>query len=120
MKQAVALVQSYVPPQAAKIQAVKDAGGVSVNPQGAGVRIEMKQYLKPGDVLSIDLDPAAGRLLGLNVSSYIEKPDEPVTLAVQMATLPDGALYAAKTVLDAKAKNIQVVITNSGHRPVTK
>jgi hypothetical protein len=50
----------------------------------------------------------------------VEKPDEPVTLAVEMATLPDGALYAAKTVLDAKAKNIQVAITNSGHKPVSK
>jgi hypothetical protein len=121
MKQAAALIHSYVPPQADKIQAAKDAGRVSVNPQGGGgVRVEMKQYLKPGDVLSIDLDPAAGGLKGLNVSSYVEKPDEPVTLAVQMATLPDGALYAARTVLDAKAKNIQVVITNSGHKPASK
>lgn len=29
MEQAVALVKSYVPPNPAKIQAVKDAGGVS-------------------------------------------------------------------------------------------
>jgi hypothetical protein len=121
MKEAAALIHSYVPPQPDKIQAAKDAGRVSVDPQaGGGVRVEVKQYLKPGDVLSIDLDPAAGGLKGLNVNSYVEKPDEPVTLAVQMATLPDGALYAAKTVLDAKAKNIQVAITNSGHRPVTK
>ena len=121
MKETVALIHSYVPPQADKIQAVKDGGRVVVTPQGGGsVRVEMKQYLKPSDVLSIDLDPTANRLLGLNVSSYVEKPDEPVTLAVQMATLPDGALYAAKTTLDAQAKNIQVVISNSGHRPVTK
>jgi hypothetical protein len=121
MKEAAALIQSYVPPRADKIQAAKDAGRVSVNPQGGGgVRVEIKQYLKPGDLLSVDLDPAAGGLKGLNVSSYVEKPDEPVTHAVEMATLPDGALYAAKTVLDAKAKNIQVAITNSGHKPVSK
>ena len=57
-------------------------------------------YLKPGDLLAIDLDPAANRLLGLNVNSYVDEPDEPVTLAVQMATLPDGALYAGKTTLE--------------------
>jgi hypothetical protein len=121
MKEAAALIHSYVPPQADKIQAAKDAGRVTVDPQaGGGVRVDIKQYLKPGDALSVDLDPAAGGLKGLSVNSYVEKPDEPVTLAVQMATLPDGALYAAKTVLDAKAKNIQVVITNAGHKPVTK
>jgi len=121
MKQAAALIHSYVPPQPQQIQAVKDGGRLAMNPQGAGkARIEMKQYLKPGDSLTIDLDTASNRLLGLGVNSYIDKPDEPVTLAVQMATLPDGALYAAKTTLDAKAKNITVVITNSGHHPMAK
>ena len=28
------------------------------------------------------------------------------------------SLYAAQTTLDAKAKNIRVVIQNAGHRPV--
>jgi hypothetical protein len=121
MQRAAALIHSYVPPAPPQIQAVKDAGRVTVSPQSAGrARLEMKQYLKPGDSLTIDLDPAANRLLGLGVNSYLDTPDDAVTLVVQMNTLPDGALYAAQTTLDAKAKNIQVVITNSGHRPVAK
>jgi len=66
------------------------------------------------------MDPAANRVLGLNVSSYLDTPNDPVTLAVQMNALPDGAIYAAQTTLDAKAKNIQVVIQNSGHQPVAR
>jgi len=121
MQQAAALIHSYVPPAPAQIQAVKDGGRLAATPQPGGkLRIEMKQYLKPGDALTIDLDPASNRLLGLGVHSYVEKPDEPVTLAVQMNTLPDGALYAAQTTLDATAKKIQVVITNSGHKPVAR
>jgi hypothetical protein len=121
MQRAAALIHSYVPPAPPQIQAVKDAGRVAVTPQpGGSARLEMKQYLKPGDSLTIDLDPAANRLLGLGVNSYLDTPDDTVTLVVQMNTLPDGALYAAQTTLDAKAKNIQVVITNSGHRPAAK
>jgi len=121
MQQAAALIHSYVPPSPPQIQAVKDGGRLTANPQPGGkVRLEMKQYLKAGDSLTIDLDPAASRLLGLGVNSYLDKPDEPVTLAVQMSTLPDGALYSAQTTLDATAKNIQVVITNSGHKPVVR
>ena len=37
-----------------------------------------------------------------------------------MTTLPDGAVYASRTALDAPAKNIQVVITNTGHRPMAR
>jgi hypothetical protein len=121
MQQAAALIHSYVPPAPPQIQAVKDGGRLAASPQPGGkLRIEMKQYLKPGDSLTIDLDTAANRLLGLGVNSYLDKPDEPVTLAVQMNTLSDGALYSAQTTLDAKAKNIQVVITNSGHKPAAR
>jgi hypothetical protein len=118
MQSAVKLIQGYVPPDPAKIQAAKDAGRVTVTPQAGGpVRVAIAQYLQPGDSLTVDLDAAASRLLGLSVKSYVDTPDDPVTLDVKMATLPDGALYAAQSSLDASAKKIRVVIENSGHRP---
>jgi hypothetical protein len=121
MQKAVALVHQYLPPKPELIQAAKDAGRVTPQPQGGGrVTLEIAQYLQPGDKLSIDVDAAASRLLGVAVETYLEKKDDPVTLAVQMATLPDGAFYAEQTTLDAKAKNIRVVIQNSGYRPLSK
>ena len=80
----------------------------------------MKEYLKAGDSLTLDLDPATNRLLGVGVNTYLDKPEDVVTLAVQMNTLADGAFYAAQTTLDATAKNIKVVITNSGHKPMAR
>ena len=119
MERAAALIHSYVPPNPAQIQAAKEAGRVAVNPQAGGkVRLVISQYLKPGDSLTIDMDPATNKLLGLGVNSYLDKQDDVVTLAVQMSSLPDGALYAGQTKLEAKAKNITVVVQNSGHRPV--
>ncbi len=119
MEKAVALIHSYVPPNPAQIQSAKEAGRVTVNPQaGEKVRLVISQYLKPGDSLTIDLDPASNKLLGLGVNSYLDKQEDTVALAVQMNLLPDGALYAGKTTLDAKAKNITVVVQNSGYRPV--
>jgi hypothetical protein len=121
MERAGTLIHAYVPPNPAQIQAAKDAGRIAMNPQAGGrVRLVISQYLQAGDALTIDLDPATNRLLGLGVNTYLDKPDEPVTLAVQMTTLPDGAIYAAQTTLDAKAKNITVVIQNSGYRPISR
>jgi len=65
------------------------------------------------------VDAAANRLVGLGVASYVDKKDEPVTLAVKLGALADGTSYTAETTLDAKAKNIRVVIQNTGHRPLT-
>jgi hypothetical protein len=110
-----------VPPDPAQIQTAKEAGRVKVDQQPGGtVGIAVAQYLQPGDTLTIALDATVNRLVGLGVDTYLDKPEDKVTPAVQMATLPDGALYAAQTTLDASAKNIRVVIQNSGHRPMSR
>jgi hypothetical protein len=119
MKEAVALVHQYVPPNPELIEKAKAAGKVATKPGAAGqVGLDINDYLKPGDRLTVNLDSANNRLLGINIASYLEKPDDVVTLAVQFATLPDGTNYNAQTTLDAKAKNIRVVIQNTGHRPL--
>jgi hypothetical protein len=119
MERAAALIQKYVPPQPANIQKVKDSGKLVVAPQGQGlVRLELPDYLQPGDRFIIDVNGAANNLTAVNVSTYLDKPDDAVTLAVRFATLADGTSYTAQTTLDAKAKNIRVVTENSGHRPL--
>ena len=121
MEQAAGLIHQYVPPNPELIEKSKAAGKVVTRPGAAGqVGLDFNDYLKPGDRLSVELDGANNRLLGLNVASYLESPEDVVTLAVQFATLPDGTSYTAQTTLDAKAKNVRVVTQNSGHRPVGK
>ncbi len=121
MEKAAALIHRYVPPNPQQIQAAKEGGRIALNPQGAGmIRLVISQYLLTGDSVSIDLDGASNRLLGLGVNTYLDKPEDAVTLAVQMAALPDGAVYAGQTTFDATAKNITVVIQNSGHRPLAQ
>ena len=119
MERATALVQQYVPPQPADIQRAKDAGKVTASPAGQGlVRLELPDYLRPGDRLSIDVDAAANQLRGLTVASYLDQAEDVVALAVQLGTLADGTSYTAQTTLDAAAKKIRVVIQNAGHHPL--
>jgi hypothetical protein len=117
MERAAALIHRYVPPDPQQIQSAKDAGRLTATPMPGGpVRLVISQYLQPGDAMTIEVDPASSRVLGLAVNTWLDKAADTVTLAVQMNALPDGALYAAQSTLDAKAKNITVVIRNSGHR----
>lgn len=83
------------------------------------MHLEFQDYLQPGDRLAIDIDAARNALAGLSVSTYLDKREDAVTLDVQFGSLTDGTSYTAKTTLDAKAKNIHVVIENSGHKPMT-
>jgi hypothetical protein len=118
MKSAVSLVKSYVPPSPAKIQAAKDAGKVSIDvlEPGKRVRLNFRDYERPGDNLGVEVDLANNRPLGLKVSTYLDDAKDAVTLDVRMGQLNDGTTYASNITLDAKAKNIQVTVQNSGYR----
>ena len=121
MQRAVALVHQYVPPNPDAIEKAKTAGNVAMHPQQAGqVSLDLTNYIKPADKMTIGLDTAANRLVALNVASYLDDPKDAVTLAVQFAALEDGTSYTAQTTLDATAKNVRVVVQNSGYRPVQK
>ncbi|MCU0788211.1 MAG: hypothetical protein MUC91_08485 [Verrucomicrobia bacterium] len=115
---AVALVKSYVPPDAAKIQAAKDAGNVSLDilDPGKRIRLSITNYEKPGDTLGLEVDLTSNRLLGLNVNTYIDDASKPVTLDVRMGRLDDGTSYPATSTLNAPDKKLEVVITNTGYR----
>ena len=73
-------------------------------------------YPMGDDKVSLGFDPAAKKIRSYNVASYLDKPEEAVTLAVSFDSLPDGTNYPKETVLDAKAKQIQVKTSNSGHK----
>jgi len=116
MEKVAALVQEYVPPDPQKIQAAQAAGNLSVDAS----KLAIKNYLKSGDAVTIGFDAAAKKLTSYAANSYVEKPkDDDVTLAVTFASLQDGTSYPQQVVLDVKAKNIQVKVTNSGYKKAT-
>jgi hypothetical protein len=117
MKQAVALVKSYVPPAPERIQAVKDAGKVSITPvePGKRVRLDFKDYLKAGDTLSVEVNPADNRLLGLKINTWLEDAGDLVSLDVRLGTLDDGTTYPQAISLDASSKALKVDVANSGY-----
>jgi hypothetical protein len=121
MERAATLIHQYVPPSPALVQKAKDSGNMLLRPptQGA-MRVEFKEFVQPSDLMTIDVDAAALLLKAINVATYLDKPEDAVTLDVRFATLADGTSYTAQTTLDAKAKNIRVVIANAGHRPLTR
>lgn len=117
MEKVVALVHEYVPPAPARIQAAQAAGKISTQPGGTAVNLIVKDYLKPGDMLTIGADAAARRLTSYKAQSFVEKPKEDdVTLNVTFGALQDGTFYPQQVLLDVTAKKLQVKITNSGYK----
>ena len=83
---------------------------------GKRARLHFRDYEKPGDNLGVEVDLANNRPLGVKVGTYLDDAKDAVTLDVRMGQFDDGTTYASNVTLNAKAKNIQVTVQNSGYR----
>lgn len=118
MKSAVALVQSYIPPDPERIQQSVNSGAFAMNMLEPNRRVQLQfhNYIKSGDTLSVDIELPTNRLLGMHVSSYLDTREDAVQLDVTMGVLPDGTINTTQTKLSAPAQNMIVTISNSGFR----
>ena len=117
MQEVQGVVSLYVPPDPQRMQQAYQAGNVSIiSTLGSNqAQLVFKNYAQPGDEMTIAFDSRSKKIQTLNVSSYLDDAKNAITLAVQFASLPDGTNYAQRTVLDAKAKQLQVTTTNSNY-----
>lgn len=119
LEAASALVHRYVPPSGDKIQVVMNAGGVSLAQAGPGmVALKFAGYEKAGDSFGLTFESAVKSLKQINVATWLDKPEEVVTLRVTMQSLPDGTDYPGSIALAIPSSNIEVRITNSNYQKI--
>jgi len=121
LEAAVALVHQYVPPDPGMMQVVMNAGTASLSQAGPGVLVlKFPGYVKAGDALSLTFDSAVKALRQIEVASYLDSPESPVTLKVGLQAIPGGPNYPGSVVLGMKARQIEVRITNSSYQKLAQ
>ncbi len=112
-----AVLAMYLPPDPQKMEQVKQAGNLSVNPvPPSGVNLIFKNYAQPGDQMTLTFDTAAKKVAALSINTSMGASQDPVSLQVQMASLPDGTNYAQQTILNAVAKQLVVTTNNANYQ----
>lgn len=110
------LIKTYIPPDPARIETAKNAGKISVAQDGPRVKLDIRDYEKPGDTLTFEIDAAKNVLLGLKVSSWLKDAKDAVSMTARMGQLDDGATYPAEILLSMPSKSLEVKTTNSGYK----
>jgi hypothetical protein len=77
-------------------------------------------YLKSGDGLTLTFDSTVRSLQQIDVNTWLDQPDQTVTLRVAMASLPDGTSHPATVVLGMPKRNIEVTVTNSNYQKLAQ
>jgi hypothetical protein len=115
MERVAQLIERYTPPEASQMQDSMAAGKASITPSGGGiVMLAFHDYAKPGDTVTVTFDTSIKKIRVYAVNTYLDAPEDVVTLNVAFNSLPDGTNYVNQTVLDATAKQVQIRTTSSG------
>jgi hypothetical protein len=116
MGQVKGLLAMYLPPDPQKMEQVKQAGNLSVNPVPGALNLIFSNYAQAGDKMTLTFDTTAKKIGSVTINTYLGDPQSVVTLQVQMASLPDGTNYPQQTVLNATAKGLVVTTTNANYQ----
>lgn len=118
MQQVGGVISLYMPPNPQKMQEAFQDKKVSIARSEGLADLVFKDYALPGDSMTIGVDQATKKIHTLKVHSYLDTPQQPVTLLVEFSSLPDGTNYPLRTTLDAQGKQINVVNTNTNYRKI--
>src|SRR5271154_896562 len=114
------LVELYVPPERELLDHAYQQGNIMVGPAPGGVpnelRLVIKDYLKPGDSMTLFFDKAQKELQRIEIASYIDDPKDAVNLTVQFSRLPDGTNHVSNLIVDGVKKQLNVAIQNSNYQ----
>ena len=115
---AIDKINAYLPPDGDKLQQIYAVGTMAVQilDPGKKFKLSFPDYLQKGDMLSLSLDKQNQKLMAVSVSTYIDDPSGKVIFDVNYGNLPDGTQYIATTTFIAQAKELKIVVENSGFR----
>ena len=118
-QQVAALAKQYTHPDPQLLQQAYQKGNISLQMGGGAgtTSLVVKNYLKPGDQMTIVFNSAQKAIEAINVSSYLDDPKDAVTLSVQFAKLPSGVNHVASIQVNGVSKQMTVAISNSNYQP---
>jgi hypothetical protein len=112
------LAKQYAHPDPQLLQQAYKQGNISAQLGGASgtISLVIKNYLKPGDTMTLVFNHATKAIEAVNVSSYLSAPGDAITLSVTFAKLPDGTNHVATVQVNGVSKQLGVNIQNSNYQ----
>jgi len=119
-EQIAALAKQYAQLDPQALQQAYQQGNVSLQMGGGAgtASLVIKNYLKPGDQMTIVINTQEKGIQAINVSSYLNDPKDAVTESIQFAKLPSGVNHVASIQVNGVSKQLTVAIQNSNYQPV--
>jgi hypothetical protein len=122
LERSASLLSRYLPRDAARMQEAFQSGKASVE-KSSGTNLAslvFRDYLKSGDKVTFAFDTAAKKLTNYAVATYLDTPDEAVSVDARFGALADGTSFVEETVLVLASKQLQIRTTNFAHQKISQ
>lgn len=117
-QQIASLAASYTQLQPGRIKQLYAQGDVSLR-SGGGPGLDaivIRNYVKPGDAVTVTFDRAQKAILYIHVASYLADPSDVVTIAASFAKLPDGTSHVTTATVNGQSKSLTVQDVNVNYQ----
>jgi hypothetical protein len=114
------LARQYTQPDPDRLQRAYQQGNISLQLGGGEnmMTLIIKNYIKPNDSLTLVYNKPQKMIESIRVASYLDDPADAVTIAAQMAKLPNGISHVTGTQIHGASKQLTVVTRNSNYSPL--
>jgi hypothetical protein len=117
-KQIAALAQAYAHPNPARLQQLLQQGNITLGSAGflGEFQLVVQNYLKQGDSMTLLFNPRQKLLVSVQVTSYLNDPQDAATISAQFAQLPGGPNHVASMLINGASKHLTMAIQNSDYQ----
>jgi len=109
-----ALASRYPGPDQARLQEAISKAEVMTGGGSSHVRVRMRDYVKPGDSMTMIFDPATKRPVKTEINTFLD--DGPVSIVVAFDQLRDGPTYPGKIVMSSITKQLEIRVFTYEYR----
>jgi hypothetical protein len=117
-QQMVTTAKQYAPPTGALLDQAYKAGNIAFVPAPGTVSLVIKNYIKPGDSMTIVFDTQQKAILSLKIASYMADPSDPFTVTVTYAKLPQGSNQISQIQVYGQSKQLGITLQNSNFQKI--
>jgi hypothetical protein len=109
-----ALASRYPGPDQARLQEAISKAEVTTGYGSSQMRVRMRDYVKPGDSMTMIFDPATKRLVKTEINTFLD--DGAVLIVIAFDQLRDGPNYPGKIVMSSITKQLEIRVFTYEYR----
>jgi hypothetical protein len=115
-QQISALAKQYTTPNPDLLTKAAQQGKVSIQSSNGIANLVIKDYLKPGDSVTMMIDDQTHSPVSVQIKSYLSDQKDAVNISAEFGKLPDGLSHVVNATIQGVSKQLTINDQNANYK----